>query len=134
MIKSTNNHLKKDHVIKDVVVNIPYVSKVNKLYNLLNVSVHYCKECNLYFTLIFMNLDNNHKNATEKELYKIKHLLRVKLIPELDELDNKLKTNTVEDIIEDHPEMDKIIRKRKEISKELELWQKKIDLMNMQNN
>ena len=69
-----------------------------------------------------------------KELYKIKHLLRVKLIPELDELDNKLKTNTVEDIIEDHPEMDKIIRKRKEISKELELWQKKIDLMNMQNN
>lgn len=39
-----------------------------------------------------------------------------------------------EDIIEDHPEMDKIIRKRKEISKELELWQKKIDLMNMQNN
>ena len=36
--------------------------------------------------------------------------------------------------IEDHPEMDKIIRKRKEISKELELWQKKIDLMNMQNN
>ena len=132
MIKSTNNHLKKDHVIKDVVVNIPYVSKVNKLYNLLNVSVHYCKECNLYFD--FMNLDNNHKNATEKELYKIKHLLRVKLIPELDELDNKLKTNTVEDIIEDHPEMDKIIRKRKEISKELELWQKKIDLMNMQNN
>lgn len=132
MIKSTNNHLKKDHVIKDVVVNIPYVSKVNKLYNLLNVSVHYCKECNLYF--VFMNLDNNHKNATEKELYKIKHLLRVKLIPELDELDNKLKTNTVEDIIEDHPEMDKIIRKRKEISKELELWQKKIDLINMQNN
>lgn len=55
-------------------------------------------------------------------------------MPELDELDNKLKTNTVEDIIEDHPEMDKIIRKRKEISKELELWQKKIDLMNMQNN
>lgn len=49
LIKSTNNHLKKDHVIKDVVVNIPYVSKVNKLYNLLNVSVHYCKECNLYF-------------------------------------------------------------------------------------
>lgn len=43
-------------------------------------------------------------------------------------------SNTVEDIIEDHPEMDKIIRKRKEISKELELWQKKIDLMNMQNN
>ena len=89
---------------------------------------------NAIYTLIFMNLDNNHKNATEKELYKIKHLLRVKLIPELDELDNKLKTNTVEDIIEDHPEMDKIIRKRKEISKELELWQKKIDLMNMQNN
>ena len=83
---------------------------------------------NAIYTLIFMNLDNNHKNATEKEL------LRVKLIPELDELDNKLKTNTVEDIIEDHPEMDKIIRKRKEISKELELWQKKIDLMNMQNN
>ena len=80
---------------------------------------------NAIYTLIFMNLDNNHKNATEKELYKIKHLLRVKLIPELDELDNKLKTNTVEDIIEDHPEMDKIIRKRKEISKELELWQKK---------
>ena len=70
---------------------------------------------NAIYTLIFMNLDNNHKNATEKELYKIKHLLRVKLIPELDELDNKLKTNTVEDIIEDHPEMDKIIRKRKEI-------------------
>lgn len=89
---------------------------------------------NAIYTLIFMNLDNNHKNATEKELYKIKPLLRVKLIPELDELDNKLKTNTVEDIIEDHPEMDKIIRKRKEISKELELWQKKIDLMNMQNN
>ena len=131
MIKSTNNHLKKDHVIKDVVVNIPYVSKVNKLYNLLNVSVIVK---NAIYTLIFMNLDNNHKNATEKELYKIKHLLRVKLIPELDELDNKLKTNTVEDIIEDHPEMDKIIRKRKEISKELELWQKKIDLMNMQNN
>ena len=43
-------------------------------------------------------------------------------------------SNTVEDIIEDHPEMDKIIRKRKEISKEQELWQKKIDLMNMQNN
>ncbi len=79
---------------------------------------------NAIYTLIFMNLDNNHKNATEKELYKIKHLLRVKLIPELDELDNKLKTNTVEDIIEDHPEMDKIIRKRKEISKELELWAK----------
>lgn len=76
---------------------------------------------NAIYTLIFMNLDNNHKNATEKELYKIKHLLRVKLIPELD---NKLKTNTVEDIIEDHPEMDKIIRKRKEISKELELWAK----------
>ena len=53
---------------------------------------------NAIYTLIFMNLDNNHKKATEKELYKIKHLLRVKLIPELDELDNKLKTNTVEDI------------------------------------
>ena len=49
---------------------------------------------NAIYTLIFMNLDNNRKNATEKELYKIKHLLRVKLIPELDELDNKLKTNT----------------------------------------
>ena len=38
----------------------------------------------------------------------------MKLIPELDELDNKLKTNTVEDIIKDHPEIDKIIRKIKE--------------------
>ena len=78
---------------------------------------------NAIYTLIFMNLDNNHKNATEKELYKI-NLKQIQL---------KI-SNTVEDIIEDHPEMDKIIRKRKEISKELELWQKKIDLMNMQNN
>lgn len=59
---------------------------------------------NAIYTLIFMNLDNNHKMLRKNELYKIKHLLRVKLIPELDELDNKLKTNTVEDIIEDHPE------------------------------
>ena len=45
---------------------------------------------------------------------KLAKILKEELIPELDELDNKLKTNTVEDIIEDHPEMDKIIRKRKE--------------------
>lgn len=37
----------------------------------------------------------------------------MKLIPELDELDNKLKTNTVEDIIEDHPEMVKLLEKEK---------------------
>lgn len=46
---------------------------------------------NAIYTLIFMNLDNNHKNATEKELYKIKHLLRVKLIPELENWITNLK-------------------------------------------
>ena len=45
---------------------------------------------NAIYTLIFMNLDNNHKNATEKELYKIKHLLRVKWITNLKQIQLKI--------------------------------------------
>lgn len=90
--------------------------------------VYYLKEFEILKLTYKTNMKNNQINASEKELYKIKNLIRTKLIPELDELDKKLltsKTEEIDEILEEHPEMENIINNKDEIRKEINSWIKK---------
>ena len=87
--------------------------------------VYYLKEFEILKLTYNTNMENNQINASEKELYKIKNLIRAKLIPELVELDRKLLISKSEEIIEEYPEMENIINNKDEIRKEINLWIKK---------
>ena len=65
------------------------------------------------------------KNATEKELGKIKDLIKRRLLPELDELEKELEKKGYDVIVLKHPELVGIIEKRYEIRKEAEEWSKR---------
>ena len=65
--------------------------------------VYYLKEFEILKLTYNTNMENNQINASEKELYKIKNLIRAKLIPELVELDRKLLISKSEEIIEEYP-------------------------------
>lgn len=63
--------------------------------------------------------------AAQKELNKLKDLLRIRLIPELDELENEINRKGTDIIIEQYPSLRDIVLNKKTIRKEVELWMKK---------
>ncbi|EJT5930518.1 tyrosine-type recombinase/integrase [Clostridium perfringens] len=63
--------------------------------------------------------------ASQKELNKLKDLLRRRLIPELDELEKEINIKGIDAIIEQHPSLVDIIENKEDIRKEIEVWMKK---------
>ena len=68
---------------------------------------------------------NNNIKAAQKELNKLKDLLRRRLIPELDELEKELARKGFETIINQHPSLVEIIENKDNIREEIELWMNK---------
>ena len=62
------------------------------------------------------------KRAAEKEMNKIRDLLRRRLIPELDELEKELSRNGKNTIIERYPDLRDIIEGMSGIRKEIQKW------------
>ena len=68
------------------------------------------------------NMKNGNKRAAEKEMNKIRDLLRRRLIPELDELEKELSRNGKNTIIERYPDLRDIIEGMSGIRKEIQKW------------
>ena len=62
--------------------------------------------------------------AAQKELNKLKDLLKRRLIPELDELENELSKKGANVLTEQYPSLNDIILNKESIRKEIELWMK----------
>ena len=71
------------------------------------------------------NLSNGRTRAAQKELQKIKDLLRSKLEPELDELDREIACKGKDHVIIRNPSLSTIIDNETEIREEIDLWIKK---------
>lgn len=71
------------------------------------------------------NKENGHKKAAQKELNKLKDLVRRKLIPELDELEKELGKKGADAILDSYPFLGDIIDARDTIKEEAELWLQK---------
>jgi hypothetical protein len=71
------------------------------------------------------NLSAGHTKAAQKELRKIKELLRRKLTPELDELDRELVRKGQDHILIQYPSLSVIIDNESDIREEIELWMQK---------
>lgn len=69
--------------------------------------------------------NNGNIRATQKELNKIKDLIRRRLIPELDELENEIMAHGEEVILNQHSSLKEIIANRKFIREEAEIWMAK---------
>ena len=65
------------------------------------------------------------KRAAEKELLKIKDLIKRRLLPELDELEKEIDKKGRDAIITRHPELVEVIEKRHDIRKETLVWSTK---------
>jgi hypothetical protein len=72
-----------------------------------------------------VNNQRGHRKEAQKELYKIKALIRRRLIPELDELDKELSSKGRDGIIADYPSLVNIIDNEEIIKEEIRIWQKK---------
>lgn len=68
------------------------------------------------------NLKNGFTRQAEKEKKKIAFILNNRLIPELKELNNILKSRSKESIIESHPNIEYVVKHLPVIEKEIELW------------
>ena len=71
------------------------------------------------------NLSNGRTRSAQKELQKIKDLLRSKLEPELDELDREIACKGQDHVIIRNPSLSTIIDNETEIREEIALWIKK---------
>ena len=71
------------------------------------------------------NISSGHTRAAQKELNKIKNLLRRKLSPELDELEHELSEKGKDYILIRNPSLSIIIDNLTDIRKEIELWMAK---------
>ena len=71
------------------------------------------------------NRSAGHTKAAQKELQKIKDLLRKKLIPELDELDREISIKGRDHILIRNPSLSTIIDNEPNIREEIELWMQK---------
>lgn len=71
------------------------------------------------------NASNGHTRAAQKELNKMKNLLRRKLSPELDELEHELSEKGKDYILIRNPSLSIIIDNLADIRKEIELWMAK---------
>ena len=67
-------------------------------------------------------LENGNTRAAQKELKKLKDVLKRRLIPELDELEKEISKKGFNKIIELHPSLIEIIENIDDIRKETELW------------
>lgn len=66
-----------------------------------------------------------HEIAAQKELAKIKELIKRRLLPELNELDKEISIHGFDTILNRHPSLLEIMENREEIRKELETWRMK---------
>ena len=70
----------------------------------------------------FLMREEGVKRAAEKELGKIKDLIKRRLLPELDELEKELEKKGYDAVVSKHPELIEIIEKADDIRKEAEEW------------
>lgn len=68
---------------------------------------------------------NQNKMASQKELNKLKDLVKNRLLPELDELEKEINKKGINTIINQHPSIIEIIEHRDDIRKEINLWMEK---------
>lgn len=88
------------------------------------IDVSYMNFKTLQETYIAMKNSNKIK-AAQKELNKLKDLLRRRLIPELEELEKELDKKGFETVINQHPSLVEIIENKDDIKKEIDLWMNK---------
>lgn len=69
--------------------------------------------------------NNGNARAAQKELNKLKDLLRRRLIPELEELEKELDRKGFETVIDQHPSLVEIIENKDDIRKEIDIWMNK---------
>lgn len=62
------------------------------------------------------------ENAAQKELAKIKELIKRRLLPELNELDKEISIHGFDMILNRHPSLLEVMENREEIRKEVETW------------
>lgn len=72
-----------------------------------------------------VNKANGQTKAAQKELHKIKDVLRRRLIPELDELDKEISRKGTDVILADYPSLRDIVDNRNSVRKEIEQWMTK---------
>lgn len=72
-----------------------------------------------------LNKKNQKKLAAQKELNKIKHIIRNRILPELEELDKEILKKGKTSIINSYPSLLDIIENEKEIKKEVQEWMNK---------
>jgi len=71
------------------------------------------------------NKENGKTRASQKELNKIKDLCRRRLIPELEELKKEISKKGEKKLLEQFPNLDKIVRNRSKIQEEISIWMRK---------
>lgn len=71
------------------------------------------------------NMDGNHINAAQHELKRIKDQIKMRLEPELEQLENEMAVKGEAYILKEHPQLKEIIKNREAIYKEIKQWKNK---------
>lgn len=71
------------------------------------------------------NLKNGYERAADKELQKLKSIVRNRLIPELNELKREIDKKGFEAVVQQYPSIMEIAANTNSIEEEIEIWLKK---------
>ena len=71
------------------------------------------------------NVRGNHINAAQHELKRIHNQIKMRLEPELEQLEKEMKLKGVEFIMSEHPQLDEIIKNLDSIKEEIKQWKKR---------
>ena len=71
------------------------------------------------------NVRGNHINAAQHELKRIHNQIKMRLEPELEQLDKEMKLKGVEFIMSEHPQLEEIIKNLDSIKEEIKQWKKR---------
>ena len=71
------------------------------------------------------NVEGNHINAAQHELKRIHTQIKMRLEPEIEQLEKELTLKGVEFIISEHPQLADIIKNLDSIKEEIKQWKKR---------
>lgn len=71
------------------------------------------------------NLKNGYERAADKELQKLKSIVRNRLIPELNELKREIDKKGFDAVVQQYPSIMEIAANTNSIEEEIEIWLKK---------
>ena len=118
-IRSKLERCSEDSKTNEVMCAYNLCPNLFHFYFMLDVTYNNFKTLQETFSV---NQKNGLKKAAQKELHKVKDLIKRKLLPELDELSKELGKKGKEEIIKKYPELASIIDNYKGIRKEADEW------------